>query len=879
MRLWKALGLTLLLAVSHMCVAGEPPTLDEVVAQLTGKTPMSERTKAKLKATQNTVLGLLLPKLGGDNLDEREQAQTTCKAICWHAARPGADAERTALAEAIVGRLTPKLPKPALLFLLRQLENVGRDESVELLTRILNGKDPLLRERARLALLQNSSEKATAPLRSALGKANGADWKIALINALGARKSRAAVRDLIPLTASTDDGVRVAACDALARIGDGTAATAIAKATTIRGSDRAWHAICRAYLLLADTLAAQDRKADALPMYRKFLTSPGHLRCAAIVGLGRAGGPEELPTLLNALDDADVEIRGAARGALDLMPVEAIRQALTQTAATASPAMKAQLLKILVRRADPAAAPAFLAALRDPAEEVRLVAYDGIGRLAGPEAVGQLIAALGRAKGREREAVRTAIGQMKADGVNAALATALDKADGDIKPELIALLADRGATSAAPKLLVLAKGQDGAVRDAALKALGALADAEALPTLVDLLVKAKDRGERAAAERAVVGICSRVEDETQRAKPIVAALGPTKDAALRVSLVRLLGRIGGSAALEALRAASKDADEKVQDAAVRSLADWQSAKAAADLLRIATTGKTLVHHVLALRGYVRLVGLPSDRSAAETLKLYDDALQVARRPDEKRLILAGIATVADPAALKKVEPFLTNADLSGEAAMATARIAAGISGTSRDAAKAALENLLKTSQDKAARKLATDTLAQIDRFADYLTAWEVAGPYTKPGADGPACHNAKFAPEEQGKEAKWETMPPGGDNPPLPFLMDFYKRYKKENAVAYLRTQVWSPKAQAARLEFGSDDGAKVWLNGKLVVDARSPRSFKEAEDKKPVALKQGWNTLLVKVWNGGTHWGAAARFRSPDGGPLDGLRASIKPD
>jgi HEAT repeat protein len=450
-------------------------------------------------------------------------------------------------------------------------------------------------------------------------------------------------------------------------------------------------------------------------------------------------------------------------------------------------------------------------------------------------------------------------------------------ADATLRVELIRLLADRRATTAAPTLLAAAKDEDAKVREAAVAALGVVADADALPALVGLLAEAKGKRERAAVEKAVVAACGRIDDEAARAKPVVAALAGAKDAAARVVLVRVLGRIGGGTALEAIRTASKDANADVQDAAVRALAEWQSAKVAADLLRIATSGTTLVHHVLALRGYVRVIGLPSGRPAAETLKLYEDALGIARRDDERRLVLAGIAGVADPAAAKIVEPFLAKPALADEAAMALVRIGKAISGSHKEAARATLNAVLDAVLEGEAHKLATQALDEMDKFADYLTAWQVAGPYTKAGFEGPRYHNEKFPPElDGGKDATWQTMPPGGDEPKLPYLMDLYKRFKKENSVAYLRTHVWSPQAQPARLEFGSDDGARVWLNGKPILSVRKPRSFKEAEDKVEVALKEGWNALLVKVWNGGLYWSIAARLRAPDGSKLEGLRASI---
>ncbi|MFW6164134.1 MAG: HEAT repeat domain-containing protein, partial [Planctomycetota bacterium] len=342
MRLWKAVGLTLLLALARVGTAGEAPTLDEVVAELTGEAPMSERTKTKLRATYNSVLDLLLPKLGGKDLKAREQAQITLKHLSWHAARPGADEQRTALAKAPCARLEPQMPQPALLALLRRLETVGGEESVTPVTALLDAA-PLARERARVTLAANPSPGATDALLDALGQAQAADWTVGLINALGARGDERVVPALIRHAASEDEAVRVAACDALAAIGDPRGADAIARATQKQNSKAALHAIGRAYLRMADQRCARAEKEEALEMYRQFLDSVPYLRCAAIIGLGRAGGPDEIPTLFQALADDSAEIRGAGRAALELLPVEAVRQAVAARAKSAQPQMLVQL--------------------------------------------------------------------------------------------------------------------------------------------------------------------------------------------------------------------------------------------------------------------------------------------------------------------------------------------------------------------------------------------------------------------------------------------------------------------------------------------------------------------------------------------------------
>ncbi len=90
-----------------------------------------------------------------------------------------------------------------------------------------------------------------------------------------------------------------------------------------------------------------------------------------------------------------------------------------------------------------------------------------------------------------------------------------------------------------------------------------------------------------------------------------------------------------------------------------------------------------------------------------------------------------------------------------------------------------------------------------------------------------------------------------------------------QNAVAYLQAKVWSPKTQPATLQLGSDDGVKVWLNGKLIHAKNVARGVTPDEDKVGVTLQEGTNELLLKVTNGAGDWGAMARFAGEGGKPL----------
>jgi putative membrane-bound dehydrogenase-like protein len=69
--------------------------------------------------------------------------------------------------------------------------------------------------------------------------------------------------------------------------------------------------------------------------------------------------------------------------------------------------------------------------------------------------------------------------------------------------------------------------------------------------------------------------------------------------------------------------------------------------------------------------------------------------------------------------------------------------------------------------------------------------------------------------------------------------------------VSYLYREVESPAGQEAEVLLGTDDCAKLWVNGKLVYTNRKHRAAVPEEDRVKVRLKKGKNTVLLKINNG----------------------------
>lgn len=95
-------------------------------------------------------------------------------------------------------------------------------------------------------------------------------------------------------------------------------------------------------------------------------------------------------------------------------------------------------------------------------------------------------------------------------------------------------------------------------------------------------------------------------------------------------------------------------------------------------------------------------------------------------------------------------------------------------------------------------------------------------------------------------------------------------------AVGYVYTELHSPRAMQGKLLFGSDDGAKVWLNGEQIFSKQIARGIKRDEDAVLIHLKKGANRLLFKIEQGDGDWGLMARVTDPKGKPIPALVQSL---
>jgi HEAT repeat protein len=582
---------------------------------------------------------------------------------------------------------------------------------------------------------------------------------------------------------------------------------------------------------------------------------------------------EIIQMVIDALKSPDPAMQTGAIAIVRDIPGAEVTKALAKELPNLSPTAQVQLLSALADRGDPLALPAVVEAGKSKEESVRVAALRTIGQIGGPSSVPLLAERAASSRGVEQKAARESLYRLRGPEVDAAILQNLPAAAPNIKAELIGAVGERNVGGAVETLLKTAREEDRRVRLESFKVLRGVARAEDMPALVRLLLDVKSDSDRTEAERMVASVAQKIEDRNRRAAAVLAVLPNVKDTPSRASLLRVLGRIGDDSALPTLRTALGSREADIHDAAIRALSDWPTSEPVGDLLKVAQTAESPRYRILALRGFVRLLGLESERSADETVDLYKKAMELAGEAAEKKRVLSGLAATKSLAALNMAAEYLDDLALHMEAESAAVQIAQATCGTDPQRTKEVLEKVVQATKQEALRQQAREILNQIERFDDFIVAWRVSGPYTK-DVQVRELFDVAFGPEQEGQEVQWRPIS-AGTNSQQPWLVELDKdpALAGDNRVAYLYTRIWSPKGQKARLELGSDDGVKVWLNGQLVHANNVERGAEPGQDRADVTLIEGRNLVLVKLTQGGGQWALCMRLRGPDGAKLDGLK------
>ena len=755
--------------------------------------------------------------------------------------------------------------------------------------------DPIVREAARMKLEKSGSKRAIDAMGTAYATAVDSNWKLALINGLGAIKKPEIIHYLLPMP----EDANLAAATAKALSGLGTAETTKTVIDYFEKSNT-----LTAGLAMIDEAEALLAKVPNAPAAKKMFKAVfdkskfQSARTAALMHLvlDECKATDENAAFLADLSKPENEYAlnavlakwletGCKCGNIRLQPSGSVYEKdvqmhskdclynyFAETYGKYSKKSQALIIANLAKSENPQFIGLVRKAVEDDNEVVRANALEALGVLGDISDLQTIIVESQNPKSElVRNTARRLMRHVNWPGVDAFTAMAM-KSYAEYKALCINVLKDRRCRSYNIQIFNEIGVERDDVAKYAIEALKYLANDDDAGRMVGYLKKGDQYFGRMAD--AVKNAMLHSENPDKWSDELVKIVGDIPQQNLQ-TVLSLIAELHTAKGFDAVAAIAKDgSNEARQKIAVEILNKWPGAEQTAAVLDYMKTVNNPFDRARLLEGTIKANGGDKKMTAVEKVDNLLKLLPVCERDVERGLILDQIAAINDIAAFHKLEELADDKTIGGMAASALAKNAK-LYGQPEFAivTKSLAAFIEKTTGD--AQKDLKEALSTVCAPYGYITKWRYSNVYTakdEKGADAcPAAHKAVFMPEKPNYDYnKWPKFVPAKDSK-TPEVVTLHKCLGGVQRTAYIVAYIYADADKEAILEMGSDDMLKAWMNGEMIVDSPKYQALVRASYKIPVKLKKGKNTLLMKVSQGSHNWEACAALKNADGGLLEG--------
>jgi HEAT repeat protein len=575
---------------------------------------------------------------------------------------------RTKCAARLANLLTDeKTTYAAKQFICLSLRQIGTEAELPQLARLLDKEKTA--QIARYAIAAIPGKKSTDLLRGELNKYEGT-MLIGFIESVAQRGDTASVKKLIELTKSKDAQTAGAAVLALGQIESPESDLFIA-AELQKTSVPTDPTLAKAALALASR--AKPDMAGKLygKLAQKGQSTP--IRRSGLTGILNLAGPKGMATIKKWLNETDPDLWTVAAEAINGLSDEQVRT-LAKSYENFSAQNRCTILRTLLERNDRlTVAPLLKKALADDNRLLQLIAIEGLAKLDTSVAIPILIESLTSDNNQRSLTALGVLRELPQEKVTIALLEVF-ASDNKNRLVILQLFRDRKNALAIDPLLNEAARHDAKSFDQVVFTLSNICQANEadLSRLIRFLMRTAPGKNRNAIASLIVQVCEKGDPKIDRGELIVRYAPNDAD---KTILLPLLGRIASPKAATAIKQASTDPDAKVQNAAVRALCNWPNADMADELWMIARATKSATYRRWALRGYIRVVSLKSDRPVASTLKMLQNAFEQATVDEDRALALRRSVNARSMETVRWVAPYLDTPALAQSAAAAIVDLA------------------------------------------------------------------------------------------------------------------------------------------------------------------------------------------------------------
>jgi len=431
------------------------------------------------------------------------------------------------------------------------------------------------------------------------------------------------------------------------------------------------------------------------------------VRLAAIGAFPQIGDASAVPELVELLADDDREISKAAQEGLAAMPGRKVNAAVMAMLNSSDTDRQLKALEMIERRRMTRVSSALLKATRDDDESVRTASIRVLGDLAGEVQFPVLVELLVNA-GSSSE-IRAAESALSATCTREAKPSA---GKITIRRAVYGAIGEGGSADVTRKV-------------AKIVASGSLSVTASNANFGD---PASGIPKQLLVEYTVAGVAH--TRTVKEGETLTLAAGTTPDAFIdqlcsalgkaptpqKLALLRVLRVAQGPRALDAVRAATKDANAEISSEAISVLCGWPTADALPDVLELTRTATDRRVRILALRGTIRLIPL-QDVTVQKKLAAFKEVLPLIQRNEEKKLLLGALVTVPSAEALSMAMAHLDNAATKNEASFAAVAISEKIVQQKPGEVADALQKVIRATNNRDVLRRARATLNKAKKAA------------------------------------------------------------------------------------------------------------------------------------------------------------------
>ena len=660
-----------------------------------------------LSSTGEEGLMMLVKKINEPGKGSNAQVDYALNGLSQFVMTPGKEEVRLATAKAYCKALEAVTDRETKAFIIRQLQFMGKDESVPTLSIYLNQES--LSDPAARALVSIGTDKAIKALLEGLKNTNGNIQKN-IVLAIAEAQILGTEETLKALLNSSDENLQKVVLFALSKVGTKESLSALAAAAEKAGFTMEKTDANEAYIALIKRIRLQGNGKDAIAaatdlLKKSTLSGKTQSRNAALQILLSIKKEDGLKLVLDALHDSSKEYRNAALSYVSDFVNDQVYITLIKAMNKAKPEPKVDVMNWLASQSKNSvqrdnirklqikprlsAMQVISKQLNNSNFEVKEATAWALVKLEDPNTIGDLADLL---KSSDKKVVllgQQALASFNGD-ISPSVVAVLNQASDAGKVAGIQLLALRKSSANLNAVITQTKSNNQEVKTAAYAALKDVVEERDLTMMCEML-EAADATTVVPLQEAVISAISGMPKVAQ-VNAIMTRMNQAGENKKHLYYI-VLAQTGEAKALSTISEGFSKGQGAAKDAAFEALLSWRGLEASNELYVICKDPSDRAYSDRALNAYIKLVSNPSLTGENRMIRLRK-AMKIATNDTQKIAVLHQIERTGTFLGMLYSGEFLDQKPLQQAAANAVMNIALANKSYTGDNVKALLNKVM-----------------------------------------------------------------------------------------------------------------------------------------------------------------------------------------